>query len=145
MSGTITTSPAAAYSTASLLDAEKADIRRFCGYPPYGAGAAGFSGWRFFQAYGLAEFRMNNMAPAEYANIRYILAQLYTLEAAVWGAGANLDTDQAAVWKHNRDEIAHREGLFSLHRRRLCSLLGVPPGPDLRGASSAVGMITVVV
>ena len=51
------------------------------------------------------------------------------------GAGANLDTDQAAVWKHNRDEVAHREGLLALHRRRLAQALGVPPGPNLRDRS----------
>ena len=91
---------------------------------------------RFFQAYGLMEFRLNNMAAAEIQNIRYMLTQLYTLESAVWGAGANLDTDQAAVWKHNRDEVAHREGLFAMHRHRLASLLGVPPGPHLGAGRS---------
>ena len=136
MTGTITSSPAAAFASTAFADSEKADIRRFAGYPPYGVGAAGFSGWRFFQAYGLMEFRLNNMAAAEIQNIRYMLTQLYTLESAVWGAGANLDTDQAAVWKHNRDEVAHREGLFAMHRRRLASLLGVPPGPHLGAGRS---------
>jgi hypothetical protein len=131
MSGTITPSPAAGYSTASFSDAEKADIRRFCGYPTYGQGAAGFQGWRYFTEYGLLEFRMNNLAPAELQNVRYLITQLYTLESAVWGASANLDTDQAAVWKHNKQEVADRERLLRLHRGRLCAFMGVPPGPDL--------------
>ena len=135
MTGTITPSPAAAFDTSAFADSEKADIRRFTGYPPYGAGSAGFQGYRFFQAYGTLEFRLNNLAAAEIQNIRYLLTQLYALESAVWGAGANLDTDQAAVWKHNRDEVAHREGLLSLHRRRLAQALGVPPGPNLRDRS----------
>ena len=49
----------------SLTDTEKTDVRRFCGYPAYGAGAAGFQNWRFYQAYGLLEFRINNLADAE--------------------------------------------------------------------------------
>jgi hypothetical protein len=32
---------------APLTDAEKTDARRFCGYPAYGLGAAGFQNWRF--------------------------------------------------------------------------------------------------
>ena len=42
-----------------FTDAEKTDIRRHCGYPAYGAGAAGFQAWRFYQAYGLLEYRIN--------------------------------------------------------------------------------------
>ncbi len=132
MSDTITPSPAAAFSTESFSDAEKADIRRFSGYPPYGGeGNTGFQGWRFYQVYGLVEFRMNNLAPAEYQNIRYRLTFLYLREAEIEGAGANLDTDKASVWTHNRAEVAHRTGLFNQGRRALCTLLGVPPGPDL--------------
>ena len=36
-----------------LTDPEKTDVRRFCGYPAYGAGVDGFDGWRFYQVYGL--------------------------------------------------------------------------------------------
>jgi hypothetical protein len=124
-------SPALQYQSGPLADSEKADVRRFCGYPPYGAGPTGFQGWRFFQAYGAMEYRMQNMAPAEYQNIRMYLAQLYTLEGAVWGAGANLDTDKAAVWTHNKQEVRDRTNLFSQTRRELCALLGIPAGPQL--------------
>jgi hypothetical protein len=65
--------------TASFNDAQKTDIRRFCGYPAYGAGGAGFSSWRFFQAYGTLEYRMNNLAPAEIAVTLQYLATLATL------------------------------------------------------------------
>ena len=33
---------------AALTEAPKVEIRRYCGYPAYGAGAAGFDSWRFF-------------------------------------------------------------------------------------------------
>jgi hypothetical protein len=132
MSGTTLTSPAAVFSTAGFSDAEKADVRRFCGYPPYGYGPAGFQGWRFFQAYGLLEYRMNNFAPAEYQNVRYLASQLYALESAQWGASANLSTDAAGVWTHNKSEVADRVALYRTIRMQLVTLVGVPPGPDLR-------------
>jgi hypothetical protein len=125
MSGSI------ALSAATFTDAEKADIRRFCGYPAYGTGATGFDGWRFFTQYGELEFRMNNLAPAEYQVTRQYLAQLYTLETAIFNAGANLDTDAAAVWVHNKNEVRDRVGLFKKWRRELAGIIGVPAGPAL--------------
>lgn len=120
----------------SLTDAEKTDARRFCGYPAYGAGSAGFQNWRFYQAYGLMEFRLNNLAPAEEAVLRRYLTTLLSLEFAVPRSGENLDTDQAAVWTHNRSETEDRAALFDDWRRRLCGFLGMPPGPSLASGGS---------
>lgn len=116
----------------AFTDAEKTDIRRFCGYPAYGAGPSGFQSWRFFQAYGTLEYRLDNLGAAEEAVVRNTyLANLPGLETAILAASANLDTDEAAVWTHNRNEIRDRENLFSDWRRKLCFFLGVPPGPAL--------------
>lgn len=114
----------------AFTDAEKIDIRRFCGYPAYGAGASGFQGWRFFQAYGLLEFRLNNLSSAEETVCRTYLGTLRGLEAAVPQSGQGLDTDQAAVWTRNKDELRDRLSLLDEWRRRLCSFLGLPPGPS---------------
>src|SRR3978361_948581 len=108
------TNPAQEYVTTALTDDEKANVRRFCGYPAYGAGPSGFQGWRFFRACGLLEYRWGvqadgvtpNLAPAELSILRQYLAALYTLEAAIPGAGANLDTESAAVWVHNANEVS---------------------------------------
>lgn len=132
-----------ALSTAPFTDAEKTDIRRFCGYPAYGPGASGFQGWRFYQAFGLLEFRMNNAAPAELQVVRQYLAQLYPLESAVPTTSDNLDTDQAAVWHHNKNEARDRLRLFDGWRRRLCEFWGLPPGPAFNG-SPAGGMAIVI-
>ena len=125
---------------ASFTDAQKTDIRRHCGYPAYGAGAAGFQGWRFFQSYGVLEYRMNNLAPAEIAVVAGYLATLATLEGAVTDAGARLDTAEAAVWTRNPHEVRERAGLFDGWRRWLCAFLGVPGGPGLGD-----GLLTLVV
>ena len=115
----------------AFTDAEKADIRRFCGYPAYGAADSNMQSWRFFQVYGLLEFRMNNLSDAEAAIVQRYLGTLTMLEFAVPHVGDNLDTDQAAVWTRNRDELRDRIRLYDDWRRRLCGFFGVPPGPAM--------------
>ncbi len=59
---------------------------------------------------------MNNLSDAEAAIVRRYLGTLTALEFAVPRAADNLDTDQAAVWTRNRDELRDRAG---------CSTIGV--------------------
>ncbi len=117
----------------SFTDAQKVDIRRFCGYPAYGASITSFNNWRFFQAYGTLEYRLNNLAPAEIAVVLQYISTLATLEATIPPTSENLDTNSAATWIHNNNEISDRIGLLDGWRRRLCGFLGVSPGPSLHG------------
>ncbi len=114
-----------------LTDQQKTDIRRFCGYSAYGASPAGNIGWRFYTAYGLLEYRMNNLSVAEVTVVVNYLTTLNQLEAVVPLASDNLDSDAASVWTHNRNEVGDRLNLLDEWRRRLCSFLGVPPGEGL--------------
>lgn len=114
-----------------FTSAEKTAIRRHCGYPAYGDGDAGFQNWRFYQVYGLMEFRLNNLSTDEETVVRNYLAQLLSLEVAIVRASDGLDTDQAAVWTRNKSELRDRQNLFDSWRRRLCGFLGLPPGPAL--------------
>ena len=126
----------------AFTTAQKVDIRRHCGYPVYGGTPSSFQSYRFFQSYGTLEYRLSNLMPEEEAVITgTFLPNLASLEAAIPGVSANLDTDQAAVWTHNKNELRDREVLFSSYRRKLCGFLGVPPGPEL----SAGGGIRIVV
>ena len=115
----------------AFTEAERTDIRRYCGYPAYGGGNAGFQGWRFFQVYGLMEWRLSHLTDSEEAVVRQYLTTLGQLELAVPAAAANLDTDRAAVWTRNANEVRERTALFDDWRRRLCAFLGLPPGPGL--------------
>jgi hypothetical protein len=115
----------------TLSDQQKIDTRRHCGYPAYGGTAAGFSSWRFFQIYGLLEYRINNLADGEVNVVQNYLQTLAGLEVAIPRAADNLDTDQAAVWSRNQNEYRDRERLFDGWRIRLCAFLGIPPGPGL--------------
>jgi hypothetical protein len=87
--------------------------------------------WRFYQVYGLLEFRMTNLSDHETEVVRRYLAALSPLELAVPAASENLDTDEAANWSHNKTEVQDRLVLLDEWRRRLCGFLGVPPGPYL--------------
>ena len=113
----------------ALSDAERVDVRRFCGYPAYGNTASGAQSWRFFQAYGTLEYRLSNVLPEELQVIRQYLSWLYLLEQAVPTSAANLDTDKAASWTHSRTEVMDRVRLFDEWRRRLAGFLGVPLDP----------------
>lgn len=119
----------------SFLDSEKTDIRRFCGYGAFGSQALPASGYRFATAYGTLEYKLNNLMPAEEAVVRttYLtnLAQLETDIIGSSGVRTNLDTDEAAVWKHNKREYQDRKALFDGTRRELCHFLGIQPGPGL--------------
>jgi hypothetical protein len=118
-------------STAALSDAERVDVRRFCGYQMFGNSAAGFEGYRFFTEFGQLEYRMTNMAPAELQVTRNYLASLYPLETAIPAASGTLGTESAAIWKRNQNEIRERTGLLALWGRKLATFMGVPPGPGL--------------
>jgi hypothetical protein len=114
----------------AFSDAEKTEIRRFCGYPAAGTGGL-LQGWRYYQVYGLLEYRLLYLSNAEEEVARRYLATLSTLERAVVESSGNLDTEQAAAWTHNRDEVRDRVRLLDDWRRRLCGFMGVPPGTAL--------------
>ena len=125
----------------AFTDAEKTDIRRFCGYGAYGGGNPNpASGYRFSTQYGVLEYKMNNLSVSEESVVRTTyLVNLAALETAIFGTGANLDTAQAAVWTHNKNEQRDRDNLFNSTRRRFCGFLGIPPGPDL--GSGGISMV----
>lgn len=125
----------------ALTDHEKIETRRHCGYPVYGGTASGFSSWRFYQAFGLMEYRINNLTDGELSVLRRYLATLNVLEAAIPHAADNLDTNQAAVWTRNQNESRDRERLYDGWRVRLCDFLGIPSGPGIRSLSSSLKLI----
>lgn len=129
----------------SLTNQEKVDTRRFCGYGAFGGIASPAFGARFFRAYGTLEFKLGNLAAEEESTLRLIylasVNSLFVLEAALYATSANLDTDVAAVWTHNKNEQRDRERLFNRMRCNLCAFLGVEQGPDL---SNAVGITFIV-
>ena len=126
-------------SATPFTTAQKVDIRRFCGYPQFGAVPSSFQSYRFFQSYGKLEYRMQNMLVEEAAVVTTVyLSNLTALEQAIPASGANLDTDKAGSWAHNKNEVADRRALFNQWRRDLCAFMGIPPGPGLGNGSTSL-------
>lgn len=119
----------------AFTDAEKTDIRRFCGYGAFGGGQPlPASGYRFSTQYGVLEYKLNTLSAAEETVTRTYMTSLAQLETDIIGASGvrqNLDTDAAAVWTHNKNEYRDRKALFNGSRRELCAFLGIQPGPGL--------------
>ena len=127
----------------AFTTAEKVDIRRFCGFGAYGGGQPlPASGYRFSTRYGILEYKLNTLGTEEEAVVRTTyLTNLATLETAIVGTSANLDTAQAAVWTHNKNELADRRALFDGWRRDLCGFLGVQAGPNLAASGGSVALV----
>jgi hypothetical protein len=123
-----------------LTDAEKVDVRRFAGYGNYGQQVLPAAGYRFSTAYGTLEYKMNSLLPDEEAALRTVyLTRLRTLETdLVDQTTQNLDTAQAAVWVHNKNEHRDRRALYFDFRRQMCGFLGIPAGPNLGAAGLTV-------
>lgn len=122
----------------TFTDQDRADIRRFTGHSPYGTGAVVFPEAWVFPSYLALEARLNNLVAAEAQTVITYLGQLRTMEAAIPGTSDNLDTDQAAVWTHNKNELRDRMNLYRTWRLELCNLIGIPPGPHLSAAGSGM-------
>jgi hypothetical protein len=119
-------------------DQDKADIRRYLGYPPLGTGVVIFPEAWTFPSYLALEARLNNLLASEAQTILTYLGQLRTLEAAIPGTSDNLDTAAAAVWTHNPSELRDRMNLYRTWRLELASILGIPAGPNLTASSSGM-------
>ena len=68
---------------------------------------------------------MNNLAVEEETTLidKYLVI-LNSLETDIPTASDNLDTDRAAVWYHNKNEVRDRFALYKLWAIRLCDFLG---------------------
>ena len=125
MSGTVTPLP--------LSDAERVAVREFTGYGLYGPGPGSQSFNRFTVGYQSLEYRMGAMLPAELVIARDHIATCSAAKVAWRGGADNLDTDQAAIWYRNRQEMHDRRAYYRECRRDLARFMGIPVGPELSG------------
>jgi hypothetical protein len=119
-----------------LTDQQVADVRRYVGYPMLGDTVADNSrdfayGWVSPGTWQTLYHRLISLRPEEEAIVVNYLTTIATLEVAVTDSSDNLDTDQAAVWYHNKNEVNDRMKLYNLWRRQLCAFIGLAPGPSL--------------
>lgn len=119
-----------------LTDQQLADTRRYAGYPMLGDTVADNSrdfayGWVSPGTWQTLFHRLTNLRPEEETILVNYLTKIAGLETAVTDSSDNLDTDQAAVWYHNKNEVNDRMKLFNLWRRQMCDFIGIAPGPSL--------------
>ncbi len=127
---------------APFTDAQKVDIRRFCGFEAYGTGTVVFPEPFIMRRYLALEYRMNTVTQNENTVVTtIILPNLYTLELAIPNASSNLATDAAGPWVHNKNEVKDRVALFNWWRNYLCDFMGVPNGPGLASSGSTRRMV----
>ena len=123
-----------------LTSAQMTDARRWMGYQVVGTTVAiNADNDVVYGAFGMVTMslykRLTTLTPEEEAVLTTVyLANLAPLEAAIFGASDNLDTDIAAIWTHNKSEVSDRAALFNRVRRQMCDFIGFAPGPGLCGA-----------
>lgn len=128
----------------ALTDRQKADVRRYAGYPMVSDTPTDDSrdfaySWVSPGTWRTLFHRLNHMtAEEEQILIDVYLTNLASLEALVVASGDDLDTDQAAVWTRNKNEIRDRTALFDGWRVRMCRFIGIAPGPMLSGGGMRV-------
>jgi len=127
-----------------LTDQQKTDVRRYAGYPMVGDTPVDDTrdfayGWVSPGVWETLFRRLNSMsASEETVLINTYLTKLALLETAITDASDNLDTDVAAIWTHNKNEVSDRMNLFNKWRRLMCSFIGIPPGPWLGNGGTRV-------
>ncbi|HHB9522682.1 TPA: hypothetical protein ACOCPK_000068 [Yersinia enterocolitica] len=119
-----------------LTDQQVSDVRRYLGYPMLGDTTADSSrdfaySWVSPGTWQTLQHRLDSLRPEEEVTVLNYLDKISVLEEAVTDSSENLDTDQAAVWYHNKNEVSDRMKLFRLWRRELCGFIGIHPGPAL--------------
>ena len=123
-----------------LSSVELTEARRHLGYPAHGLAGA-IDGWQYSRVDGVVEHRLVHLSDAEEGVVRQYLGTLNVLERAIPEMGVSLDTNAAAGWVRNPDELEDRGRLFDEWRRRFCAFVGVAPGPGLVKASTAVRLV----
>lgn len=127
-----------------LTDAQLTDVRRYMGYQLAGTTMQITNDQDLvYGQFGMVVMslhqRLTSLSASEEAVlINTYLTNLAALESAIPTTSDNLDTDQAAVWKHNARELADRSALFDSWRRRMCGFIGFAPGPGLGSGSISV-------
>lgn len=127
----------------ALTSAQIVDCRRYMGYSVSGNTTTQPYRQPVYSDVTLAslslDYRLANLTSDEESVVtNNYLQNLNAREQEIQGASANLDTDQAAVWKRNSNEIDDRIRLYNWLRRDLCNFLGFPPGPQLESGSRVV-------
>lgn len=123
----------------SLTDDQKNSVRWYMGYPTTLANVSTGNNRDFAYAWVTPGVMMtldtalDNMTPSQETRVTaFYLPNLTQMETDLYGSSGawqNHDTDQAAVWYHNKNEVDDRTRHFKALCRRLANEFGFAPGP----------------
>ena len=126
----------------TFTDQQLVDIRRFCGYPALGDGNVVFPYPWIMQQFLALEYRLTHLGTDEGNTVvTTYLTPMYAIETDLSTINTNLDTAQAGSWQHNPNEMRDKVQIFDWWRRRLCTFLDVPPGPNLASGGNSMRMV----
>ncbi|WDZ97976.1 hypothetical protein Herbaro_09405 [Herbaspirillum sp. WKF16] len=131
----------------ALTEAQLTDTRRFMGYQLAGTSMPitddnDIVYGQFGMVIMSLHKRLTTLTPSEETVLTdKFLTRLNELEDDTFATRENLDTDQAAVWKHNSLEIADRFALYKRVRLELCRFIGFAAGPGLCGGGPVVSLV----
>ncbi len=130
------------FSYFTFTDQQLVDIRRFCGYPALGDGNVVFPFPWIMKQYLALEYRLTHLSTDEGNTlVTTYLTPLYAMETDLGTVYSNLDTAAAGPWQHNANEQRDKVRLFDYWRRRLCTFLDIPPGPNLAAGGNSMQMV----
>ena len=121
----------------ALTDAQMTDVRYYMGHQAVGTimpitENQDLVYCRFGMVIMSLYKRLTSLSSTEETRlISKFLTPLALREAEIQTASDNLDTDVAAVWTRNKNEVADRVRQFNRLRLELCNFLGCEPGPGL--------------
>lgn len=124
-----------------LTEAQMVDCRRHMGYQAVGTIIPITDDTDIVYAqFGMITMSLHKRLTTLNASEETVLLSYITkcneLELAITTASDNLDTDEAAVWKHNKNEVNDRAALYTQWRVRLCAFLGFPVGKGVTPTTS---------
>ena len=130
----------------ALTAAQMTDCRRYMGYQAVGTTMTiNEQSDLVYASFGMVTMslytRLTTLTASEETVLTGYLTQCAALETALYTSSDNLDTDAAAVWTHNKNEIADRAALFNRWRFMICKFLGFPAGEGLTGAGTAMARL----
>ena len=108
----------------ALSAADTVDLLRFCGYAPGDH---------------TLDPQLAGMSAEVQAVVTAQLGRLRKIECQIGEAAGDLDTNRAAVWYRNTNQVADLFSLLNAQAERLCALLGVLPGPFFGAGGSGTG------
>lgn len=125
----------------ALTDPQKADCRRWLGWPTLNDGEPDYVYGHSPSSISLASKLAALNTTDETILTDVYLTPLGVLETAIVSAAANLDTIKAGPWESNPREVAMRTSLFRQKANEMAAFIGFPTGPGMTSGGNSIAIV----